>query len=73
MEGRGNMVTMREVTKEWNSPVEQGDTKEETREGKSTQERQVGIGWSPHKKEQRKSMDVILQRRGKRYEKERKS
>ena len=62
MEGRGNMVTMREVTKEWDSPVEQGGTKEEIREGKSTQERQVGIGRSPHKKEQRKSMDVILQR-----------
>ena len=62
MEGRGNIVTMREVTKEWDSPVEQGSTKEETREGKSTQERQVGIGWSPHMKEQRRSMDIVLQR-----------
>ena len=62
MEGRGNIVTMREVTKERDSPVEQGGTKEETREEKNTQERQVGIGWSPHEKEQRRNMDAILQR-----------
>ena len=61
MEGKGNIVTMREVTKEGDSPVEQGGTKGGTREGKSIQERQVGIGWSPHK-EQRRSMGVILQR-----------
>ena len=29
MEGGGNVVTMREVTKERDSPVEQGATKEE--------------------------------------------
>ena len=62
MEGWGNIVTMREVTKEQDSPVEQGGTKEETREGKSTQERQVGIGQSPHKKEQRRSMVIVPQR-----------
>ena len=28
MESRGNVVTMKEVTKEWDSPVEQGNTKE---------------------------------------------
>ena len=30
MEGEGNMVIMREVTREWDSPVAQSDTKEET-------------------------------------------
>ena len=42
--------------------MEQGATKEETREEKSTQERQVSIGRSPHTKERRRSRDVILQR-----------
>ena len=62
MEGRGNIVTMREVTKERDSPVEQGDTKEEIQEEKNTVGKQVGIGQSPHKKGQKKSKDVILQR-----------
>ena len=62
MEGRGNIVTMKEVTKEGDSPVEQGGIKGGTREGKSIQERQVGMGRFPHKKEQRRSMGVVLQR-----------
>ena len=41
MEGRGNTVTTREVTKEWDSPVKQGDTKEEIEAEESSQERQV--------------------------------
>ena len=36
MEGRGNVVTMREVTREGDSPVEQSNTKEEIREGASS-------------------------------------
>ena len=62
MEGRENVVTMREVTKEQDSPMEQGDTKEETREEKNILGKQVGIGQSPCKKERRRSRDIILLR-----------
>ena len=51
MEGEGNAVTMREVTRERDSPVEQGDTKEETRGEKSSQGKRVSIGRSPGKRE----------------------
>ena len=41
MECRGNVVTMREVTKEQDSPVEQGATKEETIAEENSQGRRV--------------------------------
>ena len=44
MEGEGNLVTMIEVTRERDSPVEQDDTKEETGEEKSSPGRRVSIG-----------------------------
>ena len=59
MEGRGHMITMREVTKKWNSPVKQGDTKEKIKGGKSSQGRRVGIGRPPCKMEQKRSKDII--------------
>ena len=62
MEGRGNMVTVREVTKEWDSPVEQGDTKGEVQEERSRMGKQVSIDRSLSRKEQKRSMDIILQR-----------
>ena len=62
MEGRGNMVTVREVTKEGDSPVEQGDTKEEVQEERNGTEEQVSTDRSPRRKEQKRSKDVILQR-----------
>ena len=62
MEGRGNIATMREVTKEGDSPVEQGDTKEEVQEEKNRAGKQVSIDWSPHKKEQKRSKGVVLWR-----------
>ena len=62
MEGRENMVTMREVTKEGDSPVEQGDTKGEVQEERSRMGRQVSINRSLGRKEQKRSMDVILWR-----------
>ena len=62
MEGRGNIVTMREITKEGDSPVEQGDTKEEVQQERNTMGKQVGNGRSPHKKEQKRSKDDILWR-----------
>ena len=36
MEGRGNVVTMRDVTRDGDTPVEQSNTKEEIREGASS-------------------------------------
>ena len=62
MEGRGNIATMREVTKEGDSPVEQGDTKEEVQEEKNRVGKQVSINWSHHKKEQKRSKGVVLRR-----------
>ena len=62
MEGRGNMVTVREVTKEWDSPVEQGDTKGEVQEERSKMGKQVSINWSLGRKEQKRSMGVVLWR-----------
>ena len=62
MEGRGNMVTVREVTKEGDSPIEQGDTKEEVREERNGMGEQVSIDRSPRRKEQKRSKDVVLQR-----------
>ena len=62
MEGRGNVVTVREVTKEGDSPVEQGDTKEEVQEERNRTGEQVSIDQSPRKKEQKRSKDVVLQR-----------
>ena len=62
MEGRGNMVTVREVTKEWDSPVEQGDTKGEVQEERSRMGKQVSIDRSLSRKEQKRSMDIVLQR-----------
>ena len=66
MEGEGNTVTMREVTRERDSPVEQSDTKEETGGEKSSQGGQVSIGRSPGKREQKRSKGVVLLRGGKR-------
>ena len=62
MEGRGNVVTMREVTKEWDSPVEQGDTKEEVQEERTRTGRQVSIDRSLGRREQKRSKDVVLRR-----------
>ena len=62
MEGRGNVVTVREVTKEGDSPVEQGDTKEEVQEERNRMGEQVSINQSPRRKEQKRSKDIILQR-----------
>ena len=62
MEGRGNVVTVREVTKEGDSPVEQGTTKEEVQEERNRTGEQVSIDQSPHRKEQKRSKDVVLQR-----------
>ena len=42
--------------------MEQGNTKEEIQEETNTVGKRVGIGWSPHKKGQKKSKDVVLQR-----------
>ena len=56
------MVTMREVTKEEDSPVEQGDTKEEVQEERNRTGEQVSINRSPRRKEQKRSKDVVLQR-----------
>ena len=68
MEGRGNTVTMREVTKEQDSPVEQGDTKEEVQEERNRMGKQVGIDRSLGRREQRRSKGDVLRRRGKRCE-----
>ena len=62
MEGRGNMVTMREITKEQDSPVEQGDTKEEVQEERNRTGKQVSTDRSLGKREQRRSKDIVLQR-----------
>ena len=56
------MVTMREVTKEGDSPVEQGDTKEEVQEERNGMGEQVSIDRSPCRKEQKRSKGVVLQR-----------
>ena len=68
MEGRGNVVTIREVTKEWNSPVEQGNTKEGVQEEKNRTATQASIDRSLGKKEQKRNKGVVLQRWGKRHE-----
>ena len=62
MEGRGNMVTMREITKEQDSPVEQGNTKEEVQEERNRTGKQVSTDRSLGKREQRRSKDIVLQR-----------
>ena len=56
------MVTMREVTKEGDSPVEQGDTKEEVQEERNRTGKQVSIDQSLGRREQKRSKDVILRR-----------
>ena len=62
MEGRGNIVIMREVTKEGDSPVEQGDTKEEVPEERNRTGKQVSIDRSLGRREQKRSKDVVLWR-----------
>ena len=42
--------------------MEQGDTKEEIQEEKNSAGKRVGIGQSLHKKERRKSRDIVLQK-----------
>ena len=56
------MVTVREVTKEGDSPVEQGDTKEEVQEERNRTGKQVSIDWSLGRREQKRSKDIILWR-----------
>ena len=62
MEGRGNVVTVREVTKEGDSPIEQGNTKEEVQEERNKMGKQVSIDRSLGRREQKRSKDVILRR-----------
>ena len=56
------MVTVREVTTEGDSPIEQGNTKEEVQEERNRTGKQVGIDRSLGRREQKRSKDVVLQR-----------